>query len=292
MLLANVLLYDRLVIPVMTDQPDRDERTYWISKGWDPDLQATRLEDLAELAIRRPWNAARRQAFKNRLEALTAEKNDARIVDSKQLTRQILAQEQVVERLPGVLEPNVIAAYNSAASLKKDFSVADAEDNLSAQAYLLTRRLAVPSLPNPENSLKEAVKLSRDPKFRAKRSDLFDWQENIFHKGYSPQTVVDRIAEMTDAYNKHVEDAFGTVLWRFAFTIFGIGIGFATAGPVGAAATAALSIVQFATLDRKPVIEAGSTRAVAMFHDVETRLGLSLRSESNSVSDRVSEKSE
>ena len=38
-LVANVLLYDRLVVPVMTEQPDRNERAYWISKGWDPDLQ-------------------------------------------------------------------------------------------------------------------------------------------------------------------------------------------------------------------------------------------------------------
>ena len=59
-LVANVLLYDRLVAPVMTEQVDRDERAYWISRGWDPDLQQRRLETLEDLAIRRPWDAARR----------------------------------------------------------------------------------------------------------------------------------------------------------------------------------------------------------------------------------------
>jgi hypothetical protein len=59
-LVANVLLYDRLVVPIMTEQVDRDERAYWISRGWDPDLQQRRLETLEDLAIRRPRDTARR----------------------------------------------------------------------------------------------------------------------------------------------------------------------------------------------------------------------------------------
>jgi hypothetical protein len=59
-LVANVLLYRWLVVPVMTEQVDCDERAYWISRGWDPDLQQRRLETLEDLAIRRPWDAARR----------------------------------------------------------------------------------------------------------------------------------------------------------------------------------------------------------------------------------------
>jgi hypothetical protein len=32
-LVANVLLYDRLVAPVWTEEGDRDERAYWDSRG-------------------------------------------------------------------------------------------------------------------------------------------------------------------------------------------------------------------------------------------------------------------
>ena len=53
-LAANVLLYDRLVIPVMTGQPDRDEHAYWISKGWDPELQLSRMDQLGDLGVPRP----------------------------------------------------------------------------------------------------------------------------------------------------------------------------------------------------------------------------------------------
>jgi hypothetical protein len=65
-LIANVLLYDRLVVSVMTEQPDRDERAYWISRGWDPDLQLKRRDLLEDLAVRRPWSTARRELFRTR----------------------------------------------------------------------------------------------------------------------------------------------------------------------------------------------------------------------------------
>jgi hypothetical protein len=69
-LAANVLLYDRLVLPVMAGQADRDERAYWKARGWNPDLQRKRLDQLDELAICRPWNAERRATFKTRLAEL------------------------------------------------------------------------------------------------------------------------------------------------------------------------------------------------------------------------------
>ena len=277
MMVTNVLLYDRLIVPVMTDQPDRNEAEYWESKGWKPELQKGRLKQLGDLAIQRPWNEQRRQLFKNRLEELAREREDARIIDTMGLTRRILAQEQVVERPPGVLGVDVVAAYNSEASLQRDFRLAPARDSLSAQAFLLTRRLAVPKTGNSEHLLVEAVKLSRSADFRAKRSELFDWQEAAITKGRSPEAIVEHIAELTNAYNERVKAAFGDVYWRFAFMICGIGLGFATGGPIGATAAAALSLVQFTVLDRKPAIEAGSTQPVAMFHDMESRLGVKLK---------------
>jgi hypothetical protein len=150
----------------------------------------------------------------------------------------------------------------------------------SAQAYLLSRRLAVPDLKDPEDSLRQAIKLSHDPEFRAKRSDLYDFQRLAVVKGWTPLETVERMSEMTDRYNGIVKDAVTKVRWRFAFTVCAIGVGFATAGPVGAAASAALSLLQFAVLDRKPTIDAGSTEPVVMFHDIETRLGIGLRQSS------------
>jgi hypothetical protein len=273
---ANVLLYDRLVIPVMTEQPDRNERAYWESHGWDPDLQADRLEQLGDLAVPRPWDRARRQAYRNRVAALEAEQHDASAIDHKHVTRMILAQEKVVDKPVGVDGVVVVAAYNSLSALNDDFPVVDAKDHIAAQAYLLSRRLAVPDLP-AHVLVDECVKLSADQEFRARRMDLFDWQELAAARKWSPEETVQRVSEMTDRYDARVNEAFATVRWRFAFTLFGIGVGFATGGPIGAGAAAALSLVQFVKLDSKPAIEAGSCQPAAMFHDIDTRLGIKLK---------------
>ena len=68
--LKLVLLYDRLVVPVATEQPDRDELGYWNVQGWAPDLQSRRLEQLGDLAIRRPWDVERRALFRSRMDEL------------------------------------------------------------------------------------------------------------------------------------------------------------------------------------------------------------------------------
>jgi hypothetical protein len=276
-LAANILLYDRLVVPVMTEQADRDERAYWVSQGWSPELQAERVEQLGALAVRRPWDQFRRRAYRTRVEELRAEQFDASGIDHKQITRMILAQEEVMDKPPGVTAVTVVAAYNSLVGLNRDFPVHTTSDHLSAQAYLLSRRLAVPNLPG-DTLISRCVTLSQDEDFRQRRSDLFDWQEAAVAKGWSPHETVARIGEMTDRYNAKVIQASGEVRWKFAFTISGIALGFATGGPIGASAAAALSLIQFVALDRKPNIEAGSSQPAAMLHDVESRLGITLLS--------------
>ena len=194
------------MIPVMTGQPDRDEHAYWISKGWDPELQLSRMDQLGDLGVPRPWNKARRDAYRTRVEALKAEQHDAAHIDHKQATRMVLAKEKVISKPSGVEGVAVVAAYNSLSALTQDFPVADVKDHVGAQAYLLSRRLAVPDLP-AEVLVREAVKLSSDKDFRRRRSDLFDWQELAAARRWSPQETVERTSDMTDRYNAKVREA-------------------------------------------------------------------------------------
>lgn len=275
-LTVGVLLYDRLVVPVMVAQPDRDEQAYWSREGWEPELQERRLSLLGNLAIRRAWDSQRRAMFQHRRAALLAAQKDAeRMLDPFAITRALLAEELPVERLDDVDSVQVIAAYSSGQDLRRDFHLRKAADNHSAQATILMRRLAVPARRDPEDSLRIAIALSRDPDFQKKRSELFDWQAMMADQ--SPQHIVDRIAELSNDYNEQVRKAAGTVRLRFAFTIAGVAVGFATGGVAAATATAALSLAQFAMLDRTPAIDAGSARPVAMFHDIREQVGLRLR---------------
>ena len=143
----------------------------------------------------------------------------------------------------------VVPAYNSLDSLNEESPVANASDHVEAQAYLLSRRLAIPDLPE-DVIVRECVNLSSDADFRAKRSDLFDWQSLALARDWSPEEAVYRICEMTDRYNESVKNACKTVHWRMAFTLCGIGIGFATGGPIGAGAAAALSCFRLIVRDQ------------------------------------------
>jgi hypothetical protein len=100
---------------------------------------------LGRLAIPRPWDASRREAFKTRMTQLLAERSDTENVDALALatSRRILAMEPVTEKNPDVQRVEVVAAYNSTSAVKKDFVIADAADPLAAQALLLARRLAI-----------------------------------------------------------------------------------------------------------------------------------------------------
>ena len=273
-LAANVLLCDRVVLPLMARQPDRDERAYWEAKEWDPDLQRKRLDDLEELAVGRPWDWRRRSEFKGRLAELQLEARDAQEI-GQDLTRRMLAQEQVREKFPGVEHVTVIAAKNSIDSARKDFRIKDTVEPFAAQAALLARKLAVPAWPNPEETLLLARDLPREPAFRKKRASLFDWQRMIVLQKIPPDAVVARLSAMTDVYNDAVRQATKQGVWKFAHTVFRIGLGFAGGVTVGAAASAALSLLQFATFDRKPAVSDNSP--VAMFHDIEQRVGLKLK---------------
>ncbi len=96
---------------------------------------------------------------------------------------------------------------------------------------------------------------------------------------FTEEQAVKYIEQLTHEYNLIVKKAEKKVYYRFAFTIGGIGLGLAGAalGSPVAGASALLAIAQFATFDKKPAIEAGNSKAVAMFRDVEEVLGLEFK---------------
>jgi hypothetical protein len=66
---ADVLLYDRLVVPVPPEDDD-DERQRWRRMGWRPDLQEERLDLIGrDLVIPVPWTETNRQQWESRYEA-------------------------------------------------------------------------------------------------------------------------------------------------------------------------------------------------------------------------------
>jgi hypothetical protein len=280
-LVANVLLYDRLVFPVMTEQPDREELPYWIERGWHPDLQSKRIEALGALAVPREWSFELRQRYRSRFEELAAEQRDAARLGGD-LTRIVLAQE-LPPMPPGVAGALIVPAYNSLAGLRLEGGLRDSAagpapppGQVEEQALLITRRLAVIDLPEPEQSLKLAVALSGDASFRARRQALFEWQQLKASQGYGAQAVVDELSALTEEYNQAVLAATKKVYWKYAFMVCGVGAGFVFGALPGAAAAASIAVARFWMFDRKPDAVNDASRPAAMFHDIEQRVGLKL----------------
>lgn len=284
-LAINILMYDRLVFPVQEEQPDRNEHQYWVNQGWDPDLQQDRLETLGDLAVPRPWSRSHRLEFQNRF----PRQSDA---DSHQITRTLLADERSVEndqdKVPdGVCQVDIVPAYNSYASLNEDFVLADDTDGtehapsdfregLAAQAYLITRRLAIPNLKGPD-LLRLAVGLSRDADFQSSRKKLYEWREEAVVKGWSAERTIRELDEIVTQYNCKIRKAHKDVWWKLGFTVFAAGLGFLTGDPFVAGGAAMIEMVRFATLNGHPVLDEGSNSPAAAFHDMEKRLGFEFR---------------
>jgi hypothetical protein len=78
--------------------------------------------------------------------------------------------------------------------------------------------------------------------------------------------------QMIAAYNAEVEKAVKKVKYKLGFTVAAVAIGIASAGLghiLWASGSAVVSLVQFLTFDRKPVIQARDSAPAAMFHDVQ-----------------------
>ena len=88
------------------------------------------------------------------------------------------------------------------------------------------------------------------------------------------------LEELIERYNSLVSDAGRGLTYRLVFTVITVGLTLTgallgnpilTASVALAAASSGISLVRFATLERKPVVVAGEAEAAAMFHEIEAR---------------------
>jgi hypothetical protein len=287
-LIPEILLYDRLVIPVPFDPPVNegspplyDDRPRWEKEQWDPQGLYKRLKELGNLAVKTTWNTDRQKTFHMEMEKLRQAGLDAMNIVPEvrdtipyQITRRILAQEQ--PKLPrGISHVDVVAAYQSEKDFEADFIVESAPEpekrDLAKLGLLLGQKLAIPEdKDNPEQALQDAIKLAKKSTFKKKRRDLYEWQVRVIRDGFKPEEAIEEMEHLIDEYNTCVKNAVKKYAFRVVFTLAGVAISLAgTVFNPFSATGAVLSLVQFAAFDGKPVIEAGESKPAAMFHTVE-----------------------
>jgi hypothetical protein len=286
-LIADVLLYDRLVFPTPTGAAE------WNDWKWEPDILQQRLQQLGELAVARRWDQKRRSDFATRWAELSGMREDAnRLVqtppaDQWMVTRLVLAQETVIQFPEGVDHVFTVAAYRAVSAFKHDFSIdvigdarqREKKDALGNLTFLLGQRFLVPDDDEPEEALKRAIELSRgNQQFQARRRELIDWQNHVVTKildeGMTPEAAVTQMGRLVDGYNDCVKKAVRKRRWKIGFMVAGVGGSLAGAVFNPLALTGAfLSVAQFTKFDSSLDINAGENAPAAAVHMARKSFG-------------------
>lgn len=177
-LAAEVLLYDRLIVP----EPQQGDTKGW--DQWDLDGLARRLEQLGDdLAYRAVWSTDLRGDWQTRWDRFKALMWDAKNLSEAEsdeaaqfLTRAILSMRHPVVRPMSGTQPEVIAVYRSNRDahlpIPRGMRPEDAAD------YVVGIRLLAPDDADPEEALRRAIDIARDGTFRQRRRAVQSWQRD------------------------------------------------------------------------------------------------------------------
>lgn len=291
---SDVLLYDRLVIPVPDpNEKSAEEQKFW--KRFNPDelnncLNILKIKTPLDdgLALTVPWDKSKRDRFSNKMSTASALATQQRnpdagyYMDPFAMTRQLIKNEFLPAEPKDVSKVWALAAYGSAEEFNKAAEASDPDKRRDRLAALISHRFLTPAKNDPKHELlKKAVDLATSDTFRKKRAALYEWQEDIIEENVRDEKAINEMEKKLADYNTAIENSFDTVNEKFVFTLIPIGLGAAGALLSGAAlplvlvaAGGLVQLARFWRFDSKPKIDAGDADAAAMIHDARKALPL------------------
>jgi len=229
-LVADVLLYDRLIIPC----PPPTEEAYkeWCRRGWKPRTQARILRHIEGLYEPVFWDEGRRKRFQE-LTGRAPAASDMALHARAELGGYMLTQDMLrgevetslVQRKQqdgfGPEDIKVVSAYRSGEAFRRDFIISDpvpvpaqtdgrgadggaeAEEpakpgekrlpDREAEIYrLVSRKLMLPADKDPEDALKRAVDLAKSEDYQRHRRRFHEYIDLRMAQRASP--MADRVA--------------------------------------------------------------------------------------------------
>ena len=272
-LAQEVLLYDRLVIPVPAGST---ERTHWQTMGWNPELLEQRIEQLGPVARPVPWNKTIREIY--------TQGGDVLPDIPYETSRRLLVDHASVEMMDGV-RPLLVPAYRSWQEFAGDFLFpSDPEPiNEPPPIALLGHRVLAPALVGDlEAVLKESIRIAQDRDFRRQRADLYERESSLLYRGAgcNLRAALEELSQAAQACNRTVQDTFPAVDILFAFALGTIRRELEDLffDPYPEALSLAPPLVTLASLDHlylRPLRDPNDGDPAAMFH--ETLQGLPQR---------------
>ena len=275
---ADVLLYDRLVIPY---PPNEAEVERWKTSGWDPDRLKNCLQILGDLAVPVPWDEERQEQFKDRWS--TAKNLDPYYISSLQtkLEFEVKVPKEFIPTGVGAIRP--IAAYQSWDDFKASFNpqpvtVVQRGDAGRLMA-VLAHEFLVPEDPQADDleNLEQATAIAKDEEFREERNVFHKWlDEKIRTRALEPD-VVTELSKKIRAFKwaKRI-DRVRPVAKYAHWTLELLPPTAALVGVPWHVAAAGEAAVRFASfgLERLGDASVQQPTPAALFYDAQKRLGL------------------
>lgn len=276
---AEVMLYDRLVIPVPADD---QERARWEHEHWEP----KRLDDLLKILGQRAyvvkWDAERQKRWKTRYEA------GAEIAQAAPDWAFAATRTELTKGLPrDVTGIQVVTNYTDVADLERGLRLRPAAQEEiplygGTALAIIGHEFLVPDDPrwSHDDLLRKAVALSSERAFVRKRASFWRWQREFLNdKGITDQSAIKAaVEEMHDLLEEEKAAArkegirVGT---QFAFLAGSVALGMLGGAPLTAAAIggAFLSVGQFVADKLLEEPRNASDTPVALLRDTRKHFG-------------------
>jgi hypothetical protein len=249
---AEVLLYDRLVIPVPPKEDQEHER--WRENRWQPERQRRLVEILGDWVVEIPWDEQHRSDWETLYRSADPiERARARVdsagkaaFDAQQTkiardaawpykaTRLLLTDaperdDLYYEKVPGV-EVEAVAAYPSFPSFAREVrakplahgrTVAPGEQLLGVFGW----EFFVPedAKLSDEKLLEKAVKLAARPSFRDNRAEFHRWRRRMVDGRVDPDSAVAELEKRLVRYQKAARARRTKGRVKTTLTVFGLG---------------------------------------------------------------------
>lgn len=251
--IADVLLYDRLVVPVPGDDIDR-----WHQNGWQPSKQASLLNVLADGDLVRQvvWDAGIRDDFERawreeRERAQDGERAEdeyrrhlATRVNPMATTRGLLFREAEEKRDQEFFASHPEAVVESVAAYPSFERFDRARPHAGAQlepsdTAPTPRAEDAPELSSvfgweffvpeddprsDEDVLADAVQLARKPSFRTARAEFHQTRAQLYAHGGSSRTLLADMEKRLDRYREECRASQLKTTSAYAFWIAGVGV--------------------------------------------------------------------
>jgi len=252
--LSDVLVYDRLLIPV----PPAEDTDRWIRAGWQPDLQRSIIEVLREGDANRvleiSWTEEQQQKYAEHRGMLTGDtifdtKNVLASPDTPAqfITRFVLANTESEEKdrellraaVPGLppVDISVVAAYGTLDDFSADTGIVEqnpSDQELPSRDDLLAGFVwpfAVPDDPDLSDDylLHQAVEFANTPEAKSYREAFHRWRYQMITGGKSPAEAATDIQQEISDYGDWVRSNKRNVMVRSACVVGAVGAGVAAA---------------------------------------------------------------